>query len=237
RFRPRKTHCRQRHRGRSSTEPPHGVQDCDRKQPTLPRRAGKRRRYGVQVSSACAPSGASRVWSSVALLVCLTVGGCQKAPADLREWTPKDHTNTGNNPAAQSGQVNANPEPAEAPPKGLDPVTLATWASQCSSCHGRIGKGDGPNGKMLKATDLSQPSWQAQVTDEQIAQSITKGKNAMPAFANLPPETVENLIWLVRWFNTDQAAVQARIERSKATDSASSAAPAPSSASTTSRDA
>lgn len=183
------------------------------------------------MSPSAAPSGASRAWSSVAaVLFCSMLGGCQKAPTDLREWTPKDHTNTSNNSAAQSGQVNATPEPAEAPPKGLDPVTLATWGTQCASCHGRIGKGDGPNGKMLKATDLSQPSWQAQVADEQIAQSITKGKNAMPAFANLPPETVENLVWLVRWFNTDQTAVQARIERSKGTsptDTATSPGAAP----------
>lgn len=155
----------------------------------------------------------------------LGLGSCQKAPDDLREWSPKDHTNTSNKPAEQTGQVNASPAPAEAPPKGLDPVTLATWGSQCSSCHGKIGKGDGPNGKMLKATDLSNPAWQAGVTDEQITASILGGKNAMPAFGNLPQETVQNLVWLVRWFNSDQGAVQARMERLKS--SAPSAAPEP----------
>lgn len=149
-----------------------------------------------------------------AATVCCVVG-CQEAPADVREWSPKDHTNNGK-PAEQTGQVNATPTPSEAPPKGLDPVTLATWGSQCSSCHGKIGKGDGPNGKMVKATDLSNPDWQAQITDEQIQKSIAGGKNAMPAFANLPAETVENLMWLVRWFNSDQVAVQARMDRLKA---------------------
>lgn len=158
----------------------------------------------------------------------LTVGSCQKTPADVREWSPKDHTNTSNKPAEQTGQVNANPAPTETPPKGLDPVTLATWGSQCSSCHGKIGKGDGPNGKMLKATDLSNPAWQAQVTDEQVVAAITHGKNSMPAFANLPKDTVENLMWLVRWFNSDQAAVQARMERLKASPAPSTSATAPS---------
>lgn len=154
--------------------------------------------------------------------------GCQKAPPDVREWSPKDHNNTQNqaNQPEQTGQVNANPQPSEAPPKGLDPVTLAAWGSQCTSCHGKIGKGDGPNGKMLKATDLSNPDWQAQITDEGIAKSITSGKNAMPAFANLPPETIANLVWLVRWFNSDQAAVQARMDSLKSQTAAAAAAAA-----------
>jgi mono/diheme cytochrome c family protein len=168
----------------------------------------------------------ARLWCGP-LLLCsaLVVGGCQKAPTEVREWSPKDHTNISNKPAEQTGQVNANPAPTEAPPKGLDPVTLAAWGSQCSSCHGKIGKGDGPNGKMLKATDLSNPDWQAQITDEQIQKSISGGKNAMPAFANLPVDTVENLMWLVRWFNSDQVAVQARMERLKASTAGASGTP------------
>jgi mono/diheme cytochrome c family protein len=170
-----------------------------------------------------APHGLARV------VLALAVGSCQKAPADVREWSPKDHTNTSNKPAEQTGQVNANPAPTETPPKGLDPVTLAAWGTQCSSCHGKIGKGDGPTGKMVKAKDLSNPDWQAQITDEQIMASITAGKNAMPSFANLPKETVENLMWLVRWFNSDQTAVQARMDRLKATPPiANTNAPGPS---------
>lgn len=162
----------------------------------------------------------------------LVVAGCQKPPSDVREWSPQDHNNTQNpdNEPEKTGQVNANPEPSEAPPKGLDPVTLAAWGSQCSSCHGKIGKGDGPNGKMLKATDLSNPDWQAQITDEALRKSITSGKNAMPAFANLPPETIDNLVWLVRWFNSDQAAVQARMDSLKSQTAAAAAVAGPSAA-------
>ncbi len=148
------------------------------------------------------------------------VWGCQKAPSDLREWTPKDHTNIGNKAAEPTGQVTAAPTASETPPRGLDAVTLATWGTQCSSCHGKIGKGDGPTGRMMKAADLSNPTWQAQVSDEQIRSSILAGKNAMPAFSTLPSGTVENLVWLVRWFNSDQRAIQARMDLLKGNSAA-----------------
>lgn len=181
------------------------------------------------------PHSAGRAARLAACGAILGLVSCQKPPADVREWSPKDHTNNQANQPEQTGQVNATPEPSEAPPRGLDPVTLAAWGSQCTSCHGKIGKGDGPNGKMLKATDLSNPDWQAQITDEGIAKSITSGKNAMPAFANLPPETIANLVWLVRWFNSDQAAVQARMEslKSQPAEAAALAAASASAAMTT----
>jgi len=50
---------------------------------------------------------------------------------------------------------------------------------------------------MVKARDLSDPAWQASVTDAQIADAILKGKNAMPAFM-LPPSTVDGLVHLIR---------------------------------------
>ncbi len=160
----------------------------------------------------------------------LLVWGCQKAPSDLREWTPKDHTNTGNKAAEPNGQVSAAPAASETPPRGLDAVTLATWGTQCSTCHGKIGKGDGPTGRMMKAADLSNPTWQAQVSDDQIRSSIVAGKNAMPAFSTLPPETVENLVWLVRWFNSDQKAIQARMDLLKSKSTAQPVATTPGSA-------
>jgi hypothetical protein len=78
---------------------------------------------------------------------------------------------------------------------------------------------------MLKAADLSNPTWQSQVTDEQIRASIIGGKNAMPAFGNLPPDTVENLVWLVRWFNSDQTAIQARMAQLKGQTGTAAGAP------------
>jgi hypothetical protein len=54
---------------------------------------------------------------------------------------------------------------------------------------------------MVKATNLSDPAWQAAATDEQIARTIKLGKGAMPAFA-LPDGTIANLVRLVRMMNS-----------------------------------
>jgi mono/diheme cytochrome c family protein len=171
----------------------------------------------------------------IAAAVLLAAFGCSKSPTDLREWSPKDHTNTGgNNSVAPTGQVNAAPAATETPPRGLDAVTLGTWGAQCASCHGKIGKGDGPMGPMVKASDLSNPEWQASVTDEQIRAVLVNGKNSMPAFNNLPAETLDDLVWLVRWFNADQTAIEARMKQLKgeASPAPAPSAPAPSSPTT-----
>jgi hypothetical protein len=56
---------------------------------------------------------------------------------------------------------------------------------------------------MLKARDLSDPAWQASVTDAQVADAIVKGKNAMPP-SMLPASTVEGLVHLVRLLNRER---------------------------------
>ena len=135
--------------------------------------------------------------ASVALaLVSAVAFGCNRAPDDLREWRPSDHHDTGEaQPAAgRPAQVSGSAEPAL---PGLEDVTVITWQRQCTQCHGAVGRGDGPRGGAAKARDLSDPAWQASVTDAQIAEAILKGKNAMPAFM-LPPSTVEGLVHLVR---------------------------------------
>jgi mono/diheme cytochrome c family protein len=164
----------------------------------------------------------ARYWSLV--VVSLFVA-CQKAPADLREWTPKDHTNQSNQVAAGNGQVAASPPPVETPPPGLDAVTLAAWGANCALCHGKVGRGDGPQGPMLKAPDLSNPEWQLQVSDSQIRQTITAGKKAMPAFAHLPATTLDGLTLLVRWFNRDQAALKKRMSASAAASAGAATTP------------
>ena len=50
---------------------------------------------------------------------------------------------------------------------------------------------------MVKAPDLTQADWQSKVTDEQIAQVITSGKNRMPKF-DLPPDVVAGLVARIR---------------------------------------
>lgn len=130
-------------------------------------------------------------WAGFAVLLC--VAGCNETHAEVREWTPADHKGETSNPE-RTGQTPA--APSNAPP-GLDEVTIATWSNNCTMCHGQIGRGDGPQAPLTKPRDLTDPKWQAQVTDEQIANTILQGKGLMPKFA-LPPATIQSLVQLVR---------------------------------------
>lgn len=135
----------------------------------------------------------------VSLTLALSLTGCDRAPDDLREWTPADHHHTAE---PNRGQVTSdtNPEAAK-PPPGLEDVTIVAWRRNCMRCHGVVGRGDGPQGAMMGATDLSNPDWQAKTSDEQMASIIQRGKGAMPAF-DLPQPTIQKLVKLVRLFNS-----------------------------------
>jgi cytochrome c oxidase cbb3-type subunit 3 len=123
-------------------------------------------------------------------------GACRRAPRDLREWKATDHDQGDEqNPAraappskaaASSGSVNPNVALIE-----------VAWRNQCTPCHGPIGRGDGPQGPMLKAPDLTSAEWQAKTSDEQIRQVILNGKNKMPKF-DLPPDLVTGLVARIR---------------------------------------
>lgn len=132
----------------------------------------------------------------------LTALGCNERPADVREWRASDHDHT-DNPG--SGQVQVDPADAGAPAvPGLEDVTIVAWQQNCTRCHGQLGRGDGPQGPMVKATNLSDPAWQGAVTDAQITASIKNGRGAMPAFP-LPDGTIANLVKLVRMMNAARA--------------------------------
>jgi cytochrome c oxidase cbb3-type subunit 3 len=60
-----------------------------------------------------------------------------------------------------------------------------------------VGRGDGPDGPATRARDLTQASWQQGVSDEQIAQSILRGRGAMPPFS-VDENTLPALIRLIR---------------------------------------
>jgi mono/diheme cytochrome c family protein len=152
----------------------------------------------------------------VAALSCILA--CEQSRAEVREWTPADHKGEAQDPE-RTGQTTG--APSNAPP-GLDEVTIATWSNNCTICHGQIGRGDGPQAPLTKARDLTDPKWQAQVTDEQIGASILQGKGLMPKFA-LPPATIQSLVQLVR-----QLAIVPQMQAAAAASAAGSAAVAPS---------
>jgi cytochrome c oxidase cbb3-type subunit 3 len=131
---------------------------------------------------------------SVGLLVAATMAivACDPAPSDVREWTPGDHDQA---PTTQ-GTSNPRAGTSARPGAEIDLVQLA-WDKSCSTCHGARGRGDGPQGPMLRAADLGRAEWQDRVSDAEIADTIRKGRNKMPAF-DLPPQVLQGLVLRIR---------------------------------------
>jgi mono/diheme cytochrome c family protein len=65
----------------------------------------------------------------------------------------------------------------------------AAFARICSNCHGFDGKGGARVGFAVPPRDLTDPSFHASITDEQILFTLRNGKGQMPAFAALLPES------------------------------------------------
>jgi mono/diheme cytochrome c family protein len=130
----------------------------------------------------------------ILILVLGGTGACDRPPSSdgVKEWTPADHD--GEQKGVLSGKQGAKGDAG-----GTPAVVEVTWRQQCASCHGGTGKGDGPQGAMFKATDLSKEEWQGKVKDEDIATAITNGKGRMPKF-ELPPDVVSGLVARIRSF-------------------------------------
>jgi mono/diheme cytochrome c family protein len=116
--------------------------------------------------------------------------GCDRAPEPQREWSPQDHDQE-----PQMGQQ-APPTGSQKPDIRVQLVETA-WAQTCALCHGPMGKGDGPQGALVKAPDLTRMDWQAKVTDEEIAARIRSGKGLMPP-NDLPDSTIKGLVARIR---------------------------------------
>lgn len=107
-------------------------------------------------------------------------------------------------PACSSGSL---------PPGEARSKAQTLWETRCRNCHGAAGDGDGPGAQILevKPRALSDPSWQASVTDEHIAKIIVDGGKAvglsvrMPANPDLEdqPEVVSALVRIVRELRRD----------------------------------
>jgi len=146
-------------------------------------------------------------------LVAVSAGCGSPAPSSLPEWTPADHDRTEETARAATQQApsqkqrprqSSPPTPPNAAGGGApstprsDPLLEATWAQQCATCHGALGHGDGPTGPMVHAADLTLASWQAGVTDDEMANVITNGNGKMPKFPDLPPKIVLGLVGRIR---------------------------------------
>jgi mono/diheme cytochrome c family protein len=134
--------------------------------------------------------------------LCLAIGllaaastaivACDPAPNDVREWAPGDHDQAPSTPGTANPRAAASARPGAE----IDLVQLA-WEKNCTTCHGARGRGDGPQGPMLRAPDLSRAEWQDRVSDAEIADTIRKGRNKMPSF-DLPPQVLQGLALRIR---------------------------------------
>lgn len=128
--------------------------------------------------------------AALVALAALTFGGCGKGAT--REWRADDHDEE------PGSQTQAAPGGNAANGGGEEALVDATWRSTCSICHGALGRGDGPNGPMVKAPDLTAPALQDARTDDQLAEVIRKGRGKMPAFGQLPAGVVAGLVKRIR---------------------------------------
>ena len=82
---------------------------------------------------------------------------------------------------------------------GADVAT--TFARNCVSCHGRDGRGRTRKGRQTHARDLTDGSWQDDVSDERLFNSIHNGRGKMPAFRkSLSENEIDALVAHVRRF-------------------------------------
>jgi mono/diheme cytochrome c family protein len=123
------------------------------------------------------------------------LAACDSAPGDVREWTAADHEQ----PDSPQNNVVAPRPRGSAADRGsgdLDLVELA-WQRNCTPCHGPRGRGDGPQGPMLRAPDLTRPEWLDKANDQEMLETIRKGRNKMPAF-DLPEQVLKGLVLRIR---------------------------------------
>jgi mono/diheme cytochrome c family protein len=65
------------------------------------------------------------------------------------------------------------------------------YKKKCAMCH----KADGKGYATMKTPDFTNKEWQASRTDDQMIETISKGKPPMPAFEKqLKPEEIKSLV-------------------------------------------
>jgi mono/diheme cytochrome c family protein len=77
---------------------------------------------------------------------------------------------------------------------GQDASTL--FKSKCAACHGADGSGSSM-GKKMGAHDFTSADVQ-KMSDAELTDIITNGKNKMPKYASLTPEEVKGLVAYIR---------------------------------------
>jgi cytochrome c oxidase cbb3-type subunit 3 len=140
----------------------------------------------------------ARLRHAATVAVSALVLACDRPPSaeGLPEWTPNDHVSKDDRTRMMQGQVPAASKDAAAA-SAAQTILDVTWRNQCALCHGMVGRGDGPQGPMFRATDLTSAEWQSRVTDDDIRNAIKNGKGKMPKF-DLPDDVLSAMVVRVR---------------------------------------
>jgi mono/diheme cytochrome c family protein len=77
-----------------------------------------------------------------------------------------------------------------------DQDSAALFKSRCAGCHASDGTGS-PMGKKLGAHDFTSADVQ-KMSDADLADVITNGRNKMPKYSALKPEGVKGLVGYIR---------------------------------------
>ncbi len=86
-------------------------------------------------------------------------------------------------------------------PASMPGDARATFDAECAKCHGKDGRAKSLHAKHVHARDMTNASWQNEVSDERLFNSITKGKGKMPAFGKkLSEDQIDALVRYVRQF-------------------------------------
>jgi cytochrome c6 len=80
-----------------------------------------------------------------------------------------------------------------------DPEANSLFTKNCATCHGKDGKAKTFKAKLNGARNLTDPAWQANVSDERLFNSITNGRGHMPAWRKkLSEAEINSLVAYVR---------------------------------------
>ncbi len=74
--------------------------------------------------------------------------------------------------------------------------SASLFKSKCAGCHGADGTGSA-TGKKMGAHDFTSADVQ-KMSDAELSDIITNGKNKMPKYASLKPEEVKGLVAYIR---------------------------------------
>lgn len=89
--------------------------------------------------------------------------------------------------------------PVKATPKSIE-AGKKVFQDKCEVCHGEKADGSSEMAAMLdpKPANLTDPRGVGKLNDKEVFDFITRGKDAMPKFADLPEEVRWNLVNFIR---------------------------------------